>query len=516
MPVSVSELGWGEGEVSNFGVRFGASRYHGSMFFAASIVLSWAAAPPNVLLILVDDLGWQDTSLSFGVNPKVIGRHFRTPNLEALAKRGVQVNQAYSASPVCTPSRVAILTGQNPGRNKITTWVHSGQETESPYPGLDLSQWNMKGFQPGDAPTLPEAFWRAGYRTIQIGKAHFGAAGTAGANPLNLGFDRSIAGNAAGHPSSYYGLENFAAPRKPGETTVKHNDVPGLEAYHGKDAFLEEALASEASREIEQAVKDRKPFFLWYSPYAVHTPIQPNKKLLKNYRGLDDREAAYATLVESVDRGLGTLVHALKKSGQLDNTIIVFTSDNGGLSQSARGGYPNLHNLPLRSGKGSAYEGGMRVPLVFAGPGVASWKSFTRLWMTSTDLPATLAGLAGLRFDAIDGRSFSSNLQSGEDRDRTGAIVWHFPHYRGGGGPGLEPFSSVRVGDFKAIFFYGTRRWELYNLKNDLGETNDISQRQSQKLRELAALLSSQLTGMGAQLPSDAGTHRPIAVKVSP
>lgn len=480
------------------------------MLLAASITLAWAAAPPNVLLFLVDDLGWQDTSLSFGLNAKVVGRHFRTPNLEALAKRGVQVNQAYSASPVCTPSRVALLTGQNPARNKITTWVHSGQETESTYPGLDLSRWNSKGFQPGEAPTLPEAFRRAGYRTIQIGKAHFGAAGTPGANPLNLGFDRSIAGNAAGHPSSYYGLENFAAPKKPGDTAPKHNDVPGLEAYHGKDVFLEEALASEASREIAEAARDRKPFFLWYSPYAVHTPIQPNNKLLKNYRGLDDREAAYATLVESVDRGLGTLVQTLKKSGQLNNTIIVFTSDNGGLSASARGGYPNLHNLPLRSGKGSAYEGGTRVPLVFAGPGVALGKSFTRLWMTSTDLPATLAGLAGLKFTAPDGRSFSGNLQSGEDRDRTGSFVWHFPHHRGWGGPGLEPFSSVRIGDFKAIFFYGPRRWELYNLKADLGETNDVSGRNPKKLAELADWLAVELKSMGAQLPIDAKTGQEV------
>lgn len=480
------------------------------MCLAASLLLAWVAPPPNVVLVLVDDLGWQDTSLAFGVNPKVGGRHFRTPNLEALAKRGVQVNQAYSASPVCTPSRVAILTGQNPARNQITTWVHNGQETESPYPGLDLSSWNKKGFQPGDARTLPETFRQAGYRTIQIGKAHFGAAGTPGANPLNLGFERSIAGNAAGHPSSYYGLENFAAARKPGDTSPKHNDVPGLEAYHGKDAFLEEALASEASREIAQSARDRKPFFLWYSPYAVHTPIQPNKKLLKNYGGLDDREAAYATLVESVDRGLGTLVQTLKKSGQLENTIIVFTSDNGGLSVSARGGYPNLHNLPLRSGKGSAYEGGTRVPLVFAGPGVASGKSFTRLWMTSTDLPATLAGLAGLRFNAVDGRSFSANLQTGEDRDRTGAFVWHFPHYRGGGGPGLEPFSSVRLGDFKAIFCYGTRRWELYNLKTDLGETNDISQRQAQKVRELSDGMDMMLREMQAQIPLEAKTGKPV------
>jgi len=483
------------------------------MFLVASLVLAWVAPPPNVVVFLVDDLGWQDTSLAFGVNPKIVGRHFRTPNLEALAKRGVQVNQAYSASPVCTPSRVALLTGQNPARNKITTWVHSGQETESPYPGLDLSRWNMKGFQPGEARTLPETFRQAGYRTIQIGKAHFGAAGTPGANPLNLGFDRSIAGNAAGHPSSYYGLENFAAPRKPGETTPKHNDVPGLEAYHGKDVFLEEALASEASREIAQSSRDRKPFFLWYSPYAVHTPILPNRKLLKNYRGLDDREAAYATLVESVDRGLGTLVQTLKKSGQLNNTIIVFTSDNGGLSVVARGGYPNLHNLPLRSGKGAAYEGGTRVPLVFAGPGVASGKSLTRLWMTSTDLPTTLADLAGVAFNAPDGRSFATNLQTGMDRDRTEPFAWHFPHHRGWGGPGLEPFSSVRIGDFKAIFFYGPRRWELYNLKSDIGETNDVSDRNPKKLGELAGVLAGELKSMGAQLPIDTASGQAIALQ---
>lgn len=480
------------------------------------IALSQMPEPPNVILFLVDDLGWQDTALSFGLRSELVGQHFRTPNLEALARRGVQVHQAYSASPVCTPSRVAILTGQNPARNKITTWVHSGQETESTYPGLDLSHWNKRGLQPGDTLTLPESFRKAGYRTIQIGKAHFGAAGTPGANPVNLGFDRSIGGNAAGHPSSYYGFDHFAAPRKPGEQLPKHNDVPGLDAYHGKDVFLEEALAREAKREIEAACRDRKPLFLWFAPYAVHTPLQPNKSLLRNYAGMDEREAAYATLVESVDRSLGTLVQTLRTSRQLEKTIIVFTSDNGGLSAAARGGFPNLHNLPLRSGKGSAYEGGTRVPLVFAGPGVAKGIRLTRLWMTSCDLPATLSGLAGLKFQAVDGRSFASQLRSGTDRDRTGAFAWHFPHHRGGGGPGLEPFSSIRLGDFKAIFFYGSRRWEMYNLANDLGETRDLAQTQPQKLREMTEWLDADLKSMGAQIPVDAATGRVIEVKVRP
>jgi len=405
------------------------------------------------------------------------------------------------------------LTGVNPARNHITSWVHSGQDTDGPHPELKLPDWNKRGLQPGDIKTLAEAFRDSGYRTVQIGKAHFGAAGTPGAKPTNLGFDFSVGGSAAGHPSSYYGEQNFAAKRESGAAPA-HNDVPDLEAYHGQNIFLEEALAKEGSKVIEGAAQDGKPLFLWYSPYAVHTPLQANRKLLGPYRGLDPREQAYATLIESVDNALGTLETSLKRAGQWENTIILFTSDNGGLSQTARGGPPNLHNLPLRSGKGSAYEGGTRVPLVVAGPRIVKAKTLSETWINSADLFATLADLAAVPVSSRDGKSFATNFRTAQESRRPDALIWHYPHHRGWGGPGLEPFTSIRQGDFKAIFFYAPRKWELYNLKNDLGETRELSRSQPERLRELADLMLRELRRMDAQLPADAKTGVEIEPRV--
>ena len=458
---------------------------------------------PNVVLILVDDLGWQDTSLAFGLNEKVVGRHFRTPNLEKLASRGIQVNQAYSSCTVCTPTRVALLTGTHPARNHITSWVQKGQDTESPYPGLTMPQWKTTGFQPGEAITFADHFRTAGYRTIQVGKAHFGSDATPGANPINLGFDVSIGGSAAGNPNSFYGLNNFASKKKSPNDPPSLNDIRGLEKYHGKDFFLDDALAIEAAKQIEISAQSGQPTFLWYSPYGVHTPIQPNKKYLKHYPKLDPREQAYATMVETVDDNLRVLVESFRKSNQLENTFFIFTSDNGGLSQSARGGYPNLHNLPLRSGKGSGYEGGTRVPFVVAGPGLPVGKVLSRITFTSADLFPTVAELAGIPKTCPDGISFAKILRSGTDVQRSEPLIWHFPHHRGWYGPGLEPYSAIRIGDFKAIFFYGTRKWELYNLANDLGETHDLAPTNASKLKELASILHDKLVGMQAQFPVD-------------
>jgi len=463
----------------------------------------------HVVLFLVDDLGWQDTSLSFGVPEKLMGRQVRTPQVAALAQRGLTIRQGYSACTVCTPSRVSILTGQHPARNRITSWVSApGQDTGEKYPGLTLPTWETGGFQPGTTPTLAEVFKSAGYRTVQIGKAHFAGKGTAGANPTNLGFDRTIGGSSAGHPSSFYGTENFAR-RPDGTTPPPVHDVPNLEAYHGQDIYLEEALAKEAVKEIDTSLQAGRRMFIWYAPFAVHTPIQANKRLLEHYEGMNPTEAAYATMMESVDNAIGEVLGAFAKHGQLDQTIVVFTSDNGGLSQSSRGGYPNLHNLPLRSGKGSAYEGGVRVPLVMAGPNIpqADW---AKAALVGTDLHATMASLAGIKAAPGDGEDWAERIQANQDSARTTPIVWHFPHHRGWGGPGLEPYSAMRLGDFRVIFYYGTRRWELYNLANDLGETRDLSVRQPERLKEMGDRLRQELERMNAQWPVDESTGQDV------
>ncbi len=490
-----------------------------------------------MIVFLVDDLGWQDTSLSFGLPEKVTGRHFRTPNLEKLASRGLTVNQAYSASPVCTPTRASLISGFSPARTRITNWVSTGGDTDPNHPSHGKFAWASEGLQAGKWDLLPGLLQRGLCHTAYFGKAHFGAGGTYGAYPNTLGFSTTIGGGALGHPNSYYGLQNFAAKKKSPSDPPAFNDVPGLEKYHGKDIFLDEALALEAADFIRTWASSKGRFFMVFAPYAVHTPIQPNKRYLKKYldKGLDPTEAAYATMVETVDAALGTIVQTLRQAEQLDNTIIIFTSDNGGLSESSRGGIRNQHNLPLRSGKGSAYEGGIRVPFVIAGPGIPRGKSLKKTPIITTDLTATLWALQGRPANpdtdppkdipALEGEipTFGDffkdsanlaecfrNVQEAPQR----SLYWHYPHYRGLRGPGLEPFSAVRKGDFKLIYFYLDRRWELYNLANDIGETVNLARIPSPKNREIGQDLAERLIGYlkecEAQFPVEAKTGKPI------
>jgi len=500
-----------------------------------------ASAPAervNMIVVLVDDLGWQDTSLSFGLQEKVTGRHFRTPNLEKLAARGLTVNQAYSASPVCTPSRASLLSGLSPARTRITNWVATGGDTDPNHPSHGKFAWASEGLQAGKWNLVPGLLQRGLFDTAYIGKAHFGAGGTHGAFPDTLGFSTSIGGGALGHPNSYYGLQNFAAKKKSPSDPPAFNDVPGLEKYHGKDIFLDEALAQEAAAYIRRTASGGRRFFMVFAPYSVHTPIQPNKRYLKKYldQGLDPTEAAYATMVQTVDDALGTIVHSLRQTKQLDNTLIVFTSDNGGLSQTARGGVRNQHNLPLRSGKGSAYEGGIRVPFVIAGPGIPPGKILKRTPVITTDLTATLWALQyrpdktqpapteelpppeGGEIPTLgnlfqDSANLAPYFQTGQEAPNR-SLYWHYPHYRGLQGPGLEPFSAIRKGDFKLIYFYLDRRWELYNLANDIGETVNLARVPNPKNREIGKDLAERLIGYlkdcKAQFPVEGKTGKPI------
>lgn len=469
---------------------------------------------PNVVIVLVDDLGWQDTSLSFGVTPKIVGSHFRTPNLERLSKRGVTVNNAYSSGPVCTPTRVSLLTGYSPAKTRVTNWVSDGGDTDPNHSSIASVAWNGRGLQPGEYKTLPELFRQAGYLTAHIGKAHFGSRGTPGADPHRLGFDINVAGGSLGHPNSYYGSDSFASKKNSAPGTAP-NDVPGLESYHGKDIYLEEALSKEAEKVIQRAKSEQKPLFLLFAPYAVHTPIMPNKKLLAKYErsGLDSVEVAYGTMVESVDMALGAIVNSLEKKGMLQDTYVVFTSDNGGLSQSARGGPKNLHNLPLRSGKGSAYEGGFRVPFVLAGPDVPAAVSMSKTVLVTADLYPTLLDLAKVPYAPVEGRSLASNFRSATDI-ATGPRYWHYPHFRGLSGPGLEPFSAIRDGDFKLIYFYLDQRWEMYNLSADAGETVDLikimNPERHRKFEELGGKLLKWLEECKASYPISKATGDPV------
>ncbi|MEQ1906189.1 MAG: sulfatase-like hydrolase/transferase, partial [Pirellulaceae bacterium] len=330
---------------------------------------------PNIIFFLVDDLGWQDTSVAFG-EPTGFQQHFRTPNLERLAASGVRFSNAYSC-PVCTPTRASIMTGQNAARHRITNWtLHKDKDSSGKTDRLEAPrEWRREGLQPGD-PFLARILRDAGYTTIHCGKAHWGAIDTPGSDPLQLGFDINIAGHAAGAPGSYQGMKNFGNEADGQRKTPW--GVPGLETYHGTETHLTDALTIEAAKALEAAVAKRKPFFLWMSHYAVHTPIEPHGRFLdaytnRNFAGteikIEPKEAQYASMVAGIDASLGTLLQQLEKLGVAENTLIVFTSDNGGLSAHARqstwqGTGANSHIWPLREGKGSAYDGGTRVPLV--------------------------------------------------------------------------------------------------------------------------------------------------------
>ena len=295
-------------------------------------------------------------------------------------------------------------------------------------------------------------------------------------------------------------------------------NVPGLEKYHGQDIYLTEALAIEAAAEIERAIQDGVPFFMNFAPYAVHAPIQPNKRLLEHYPDLDPREAAYATMVETYDNALGTLLDTLKQSGALDETIVIFHSDNGGLSAHSRGPAPDgsplhTHNAPLRSGKGSAYEGGTRVPLIIRWPGTVTPDSASDAAMISHDLFPTILSMASVPVPEahvahVDGQDLSDVLIGETPDERT--LVWHMPHYWGVEGPGVEPYSAARRGPWKIVYYHDGGRVELYNLDEDVGETKDLAAVEAERVERMRNLLDAELTRRGSQMSIDSESGEPV------
>ncbi len=483
---------------------------------------------PNIILFLVDDLGWQDTSVPFWTERTPLNDRYHTPNLEALAARGVRFTNAYASAPVCTPTRTAIMTGKAPARTHITYWtLHKDTDTSRKRDDIAAPAWALNGLQPGDHDTLPQLLQDVGYRTIHIGKAHFGAHDTPGADPVNLGFTVNIAGHASGGPASYSGLHHFTVAGRNGKLPHSNPsvwDIPGLDNYHGHDIYLTEALALEATRAIRDSVAAGEPFFMNFAPYAVHAPIMGNTKYEPNYPDLDAKERAYASMIETYDAALGALIAALEGTNQLDNTVILFTSDNGGLSAHARGAAPDgntrhTHNAPLRSGKGSAYEGGIRVPTIIAWPGVTDSETNANIMIAapivSHDLFPTILSLAGIKAELgrdIDGRNLVPLLTNRAQRFEASRVLgWNQPHQWGASGPGILPFTAIRQGDWKLIYFHVDRRFELYNLADDIGETNNLANAFPDKLAALTQLMQNWIDRTGAQLSINTNTGEEIA-----
>ncbi len=485
------------------------------------------APPPNLVFVLVDDLGWQDLSVPLAENRTGFNRRYRTPQLERMAAAGVVFTQAYAASPVCTPTRSAILTGLHPARTQITDWtLHVDRDFSRPMPTLADPPWRREGLSPSTE-LLSEQLRDAGYFSILVGKGHFGALGTPGADPRALGFDRSIAGHAPGGPGSYLGQRAYG-----NDPSGNVWAVPDLEKYHGTEVFLTDALTREARAAVAAAVREdpARPFLLWFAHYAVHTPIEADERFVQRYRelGLEEAEARYAALIEGVDASLGEIWEELEALGVAENTLILFFSDNGGLSAHSRGRTPegsgaDTHNAPLRSGKGSAYEGGIRVPLLacWAAPRKPSAPrrvvepqagSRCDAPVLATDLYPTLLRLAGIESVTPDAQSFLTLLDGGVPLPQRRPLAWHYPHKWGPQGDGLEPFTAWRENELKLIWLYESARWELYDLASDLGETRNLAEERPLALAALQAKLREWMTATGAQRPLDkaSGTMLPI------
>lgn len=467
---------------------------------------------PNIILFFVDDMGWQDTSVPFWTEKTALNRLYHTPNMEKLAAEGMKFTQAYASS-VCSPTRVSLMTGMNAARHRVTNWTLRRNISEDHNDSiLQMPKWNMNGLQPVDsienavhATTLPQLLKQHGYFTIHCGKAHWGAMDTPGADPLNLGFDVNIAGHAAGAPGSYQGERNFG--NKKGEKQTLPWGVPGLGKYHGDTINLTEVLTIEAISAIQQAQKTNKPFFLNMSHYAVHTPLEADIRFYEKYKeqGLEEPEARFASMVEGMDKSLGDLMSFLSTSNLEKNTIIIFMSDNGSLSATSRGGQKHTHNSPLKSGKGSAYEGGIREPMLVKWPGEVIPGSVSNQSLIIEDFFPGILEMAGIQkkktVQEIDGKSFIPLLKQKGKTPSNRIFVWHFPNKWGPSGPGIGTTSTIRQGKWKLIYWYKDGKKELYQLDNDLRENVDLAMNHPEKVKELSALLGEYLRKVGADRP---------------
>jgi arylsulfatase A len=441
--------------------------------------------PPNIVHILIDDMGWTDLGC--------MGSDlYETPNIDRLASQGLRFDNAYSACTVCSPTRAATMTGKYPARLHVTDWIHGHNR---PKAKLKIPDWTQ--YLPDDAVTLAEALKPAGYTSACIGKWHLGDGPEH--EPTRQGFDVNAAGYGAGSPPSYF---------SPYKMPTLEDGPPG--------EYLTDRLTDEACRFIA-ANRDR-PFFLYMPHYTVHTPLQAKPALIEKYQkkikaGMRHTNAKYAAMIESLDEGVGRVLSTIDAQGIAGRTIVLFTSDNGGLMQP---GFSTV-NVPLRAGKGSAYEGGVRVPLIVRWPGVTSPGSVCHEPVMSIDYFPTYLEIAGVSrrgiAEEIDGRSLVALLSNPGARLDREAIYWHYPHYHPGG---ATPYGAVRSRDWKLIEFYEDDHIELYNLADDIGETRDLVKSRPEMADALRRKLHAWRQGVGAQMPTPNPDYDPAQADAVP
>ena len=522
----------------------------------AAPLAATAKERPNIVFFLVDDMGWVDSSVAYGEEVYPNNMRFNTPNMARLAEQGVIMTNAY-ACPVSTPTRTSMLTGVSAAHSHITNWTSAMKDMPSDGTGGAIAsvtkaasdegndllrpEWNINGMSPTEgvantlhATPLPQILRDAGYFTIHVGKAHWASAGTPGASPYNMGFVVNVSGNVAGMPRSYLSEDNFG--NLPEKWTFMA--VQNMTEYYGTGVHLSEALTREALKTLDYPIAHKQPFYLYFAHYATHTPIQRDPRFIQKYldAGMDEGQARYASMVEGVDKSLGDVMDFLEEKGLDKNTIIIFMTDNGGNAENtAKGGVRFMHNLPLRNGKGSCYEGGIRVPLAFKWSGKIAPSTRVNTPVVCEDMFPTILEMAGVKnyqtVQKVDGESLVPLITkgskiaakavakgevtsqkeanalvieqeiSGIDPERP--LVFHYPHkWKGYDLEDIDFLSAVRKGDWKLIYRLRTGKMELYNLRTDIGEQCDVAAQNPEKVKELAKALSDKLRVWDAPMPT--------------
>ncbi len=495
----------------------------GVLLIKHSALNAQQSSHPNIIIFLIDDMGWEDTSVPFSGGTTPNNKKFRTPNMERLAGEGLVFTDAYAA-PVCTPTRVSLITGMNVAHHHVTNWTSPFKDKNSDAPDstLNPSDWNSNGFSPVaginktvHATALPQLLKDAGYFTIHVGKAHWGAQGTPAASPYNVGFIVNIAGHAAGHPQSYLSEDNYGNILG----KISPQAVPDLEQYYESGTFLTEALTQEALRNLEYPVSKKQPFFLNFGHYAVHVPLMADKRYFQQYldKGLDSAEAKYASLIEGMDKSLGDILDFVDKKGIKNNTVILFLSDNGGLALAPpRGGEPFTQNAPLRAGKGSVYEGGIRIPFIIRFPGLIKTAGTRHSTTIVEDVFPSILELAGVHnyqtIQKIDGKSIVPVLKNPASADTSRVLLWHYPNnWKTQDIPGTNYYSALRKNNWKLVYSQRNNTAELYDLSSDLSEQKDLSKTFPGKTKELLTILGNQLKSFEAPMPYDKKTGKRLA-----
>lgn len=477
---------------------------------------------PNIILFMVDDMGWQDTSLPFWTQKTHYNEVYETPNMERLARQGMMFTQAYASS-ISSPTRCSLITGTNAARHRVTNWtLQKDIPTDSKSDVLILPDWNYNGVcqVPGTNNTFVgtsfvQLLKGSGYHTIHCGKAHFGAIDTMGEDPHHLGFEVNISGHAAGGLASYLGEKNYGYSKDGKPCSLMA--IPGLEKYWGSNTFATEALTIEAIKALDKAKKYNQPFFLYMAHYAIHIPIDKDMRFYQKYinKGLTEHEASYAALIEGMDKSLGDLMNWLEVNGEAENTILIFMSDNGGLSCESqwRDGPLHSQNYPLNSGKGSAYEGGIREPMIVKWPGTVQPDTRCDKYLLIEDFYPAILEMAGVdnykTVQPIDGISFVPLLKGTGNPSKGRNLYWNCPNIWGADGPGIGPTCSVRSGDWKLVYYYATGKKELFNIADDIGEKHNQADSQPALVKKLSKDIGSYLRKVGGQRPTFRSSGKP-------